>query len=101
MQRFITNGEDPTFIEEKTTRARAQLQLVEDLLQREADRLGGEELWMVGGKPSHADAVVFGWYAYNRTSRDLIDQVWEHSSLPYVQRWLNSVRGLIDESQLP
>lgn len=81
-----------------TSNARARLAVVEDLLRYQETK-GAE--WLAGKAPSHADAVVFGWYAQNRLNSELVKQVWEHEALPHVTAWVKRVEGLVGTEELP
>jgi glutathione S-transferase len=79
------------------TNARTRLAVIEGLLQYQ--QIQGAE-WLAGKAPSHADAVVFGWYAQNRLNPELVKQIWKHESLPLVAAWVKRVEGLVRAEEL-
>jgi glutathione S-transferase len=98
---LLANCDNPETIKSTCEKARAKLQLVEMMLKYAKSTFGSDGLWLTGGKPSHADAMVFGWYAFCRMNPELIKGVWEHESLPNIGEWLKGCKGLINESDLP
>lgn len=59
-------------------------------------------MWINGVSFSHADAAVFGWYAFSRVNPDA-KEVWEGSGLERVGEWLKQFfdDGFVKEEDLP
>lgn len=85
--------DDTTTIQTQPRLAREKLQLVEDLLKFHKGN------YILGGEASHADALVFGWYAFSSLNPILIKEVWE--GLPLVKSWAERIKGLVGEEELP
>mgnify|MGYP002718881941 CR=1 FL=1 len=96
---FIANLTNAEFVETKTAAARARLAVLEELL--EYQQSVGNGLWLSGKGPSHADAEVFGWYAFSRLNKELVAKVWEHDDLPKVREWVKAITAIVGEDELP
>lgn len=89
------NASDPSYVTIRCAAVRSELKIIETLL-------GNDRVFLMGSDPSHADACLFGWYAFSRVNRDLVTEVWEHHSLPKVSRWVGSMleRGLANRNEM-
>ncbi|KAL7422865.1 hypothetical protein Q5752_002162 [Cryptotrichosporon argae] len=77
---------DPAYIASQAAAARAKLQLLEAHLAARGTP------FLAGPKPTHADAVVFGWYGFPRIlNPQAAEATWRHDSLPLVGKWLDAV----------
>jgi len=95
MDRMTSSLSDPTFVSAQCAAARTRLQVVESLLK---DNKGG---FLMGDEPTHADACLFGWYAFSRLNGDVVKGVWEHESLPMVGEWVERlVQRLVKREEL-
>ncbi|KAK4687271.1 hypothetical protein P7C73_g2852, partial [Tremellales sp. Uapishka_1] len=92
---------DKEITDKHYTATRAQLAVVEKTLQSKKDA-GLKQLFLAGEKPTHADAVVFGWYAFSRVNPDIEANVWRHASLPLVGEWLDALfaSGVVKKDNL-
>jgi hypothetical protein len=88
----------PDKVKEVIKDAQDRLRALEKILSYQVD--AGKEPWMLG-EPSHADAVVFGWYAYTRINPVGCDELWGSDDLPLVKRWVELARGVVGEAGLP
>lgn len=70
--------------------ARKQLKVIESYLTARA-RAGEEGSFLLGMTACHADFVLFGCYGFSRVNKELVQEVWQHSSLPKVGRWLDAM----------
>lgn len=95
---FLAFPNDPTRVSEQIERARTRLQTIEDLLAYQQTQGSG---WLVGDKPSHADALVFGFYVFQALSPQVKKELWEHESLPLTRAWVDKVKGLVSADSLP
>ena len=75
-----------------------RLRALEKILSYQVD--AGKEPWMLG-EPSHADAVVFGWYAYTRINPVGCAELWGSDDLPLVKQWVELVNGVVGDAGLP
>lgn len=94
------NVTDPELVKKYTDQARDRLSIIQDLLQFNRDQ-GNGRTWLGGAYPSHADALLFGFYAFSRLNEDIKRLVWEHESLPLVRQWVKDVVSLVGEEELP
>jgi glutathione S-transferase len=90
---------DPSYTSPHIAAARAKLSVVESLLAWNASQ--GKGPWLLGDEPSHADACLWGWYAFSRLNKDT-EQVWGHESLPRLGQWVKEVisKGIAKEEEL-
>lgn len=90
---------DPSYTSPHIAAARAKLSVVESLLAWNASQ--GKGPWLLGDEPSHADACLWGWYAFSRLNKDT-EQVWGHESLPRLGQWVKEVisKGFAKEEEL-
>lgn len=95
---FLSFPNDASRVTERIDRARALLQSIEDLLVYQQTLGSG---WLVGDAPSHADALVFGFYVFHSLSRRAQQEVWEHHSLPLTQAWVKNVKSIVRSTELP
>ncbi|WVR06725.1 hypothetical protein IAU60_003757 [Kwoniella sp. DSM 27419] len=80
--------------------ARGKLAVVEQLLKLKKER--GQPLWLAGEGPSHADACLFGWFAFSSLQPGVEEGIWRHEENPTVGEWLDLVfsSGLVDRKDL-
>jgi len=99
MKMMTARLSDAAWIESQCATVRARLQLLESHLSWQSAQ--GKGLW-IGGAPSHADFVIYGFYAWSRLNPDVLRGVWEHESLPCVRQWVGGfiTSGLIKEEEL-
>ena len=95
---FLAFPNDPARVSEQIEKARTRLQTIEDLLAYQQTQGSG---WLVGDKPSHADALVFGFYVFQALSPQVKKELWEHESLPLTRAWVDKVKGLVSADSLP
>jgi glutathione S-transferase len=99
VDKFLATADDPDFIAKQSSAARVKLDLIQKMLADQKSK--GKPLWLVGDGPSHADAVIFGWYAFSQMNPVVIKNVWEHEGLPLIHEWVKGVKGLIEAGELP
>jgi glutathione S-transferase len=93
-------GGDPEFVKTQLASARTRLQVVEDLLKY--NKSSGKGGYLAGDEAGHADACLFGWYAFCRTNEVVVKGVWEDESLPEVKAWVARVtKEFVKEGELP
>ncbi|WVQ81667.1 hypothetical protein IAT38_003792 [Cryptococcus sp. DSM 104549] len=88
---------DPEYVAAHWASVRKQIKTVESLLAKH--KAAGKKLWLTGEAPTHADANVFGWYAFTRLSEDFREG-WEHEDLPLVGEWIKNITELLGEEKL-
>lgn len=81
--------------------ARKQLNVIESYLTKR-HRAGEEGAFLLGMTACHADFVLFGCYGFSRVNQETVQEVWQHSSLPKVGRWLDAMMasGLVNGKKL-
>jgi glutathione S-transferase len=94
---FLAFPNDPARVTEQIEKARTRLHTIEDLLAYQQSQGSG---WLAGDKPSHADALVFGFYVFQILNPQVKKELWEHESLPLVQAWVERVKGLLPADAL-
>ena len=81
---FTANLTSPTVIATQCAAARARLGFIEAFLASPTCEGG----YLGGASPSHADACLFGVYAFSRFNPDIVGGVWEHEDLKHVREWV-------------
>ncbi len=99
MKTMIRNLSDESFLRSQCASARSRLQVIENFLGRPNEARGS---FLLGAKAGHADACLFGWYAFSRLNQDLVRGVWDHESLPNVREWVGRMleSGLVKREEL-
>ena len=100
-KRCKTVSTTPSGVATQQSAARKRLRTIEVHLAGK-QRDDGRMVWMMGDKASHADAAVFGIYAFGRMGRKWTEPVWKCDELPCVGRWVEGMlaSGLVDVDQL-
>jgi glutathione S-transferase len=76
-------------LNKKAEVAREKLKTLDRLLAEAPN--GGP--FILGTKPSHADASLWGWYAASQVNAPVINELlWEHPSLPNVAKWVAAAK---------
>ena len=45
----------------------------------------------MGKEVSHADATLFGWYAFSWINIDIVEKAWEIKKFTMIQKWLRAI----------
>lgn len=85
MSDFFTQLDEPQARSNQVAAAIKALKPLETALSAGGPFVGGEEA-------SHADAAVFGWYAFHkRNEPKSAKEIWESDELPGVRAWVGRV----------
>ncbi|WVQ77890.1 hypothetical protein IAR50_007595 [Cryptococcus sp. DSM 104548] len=98
LESLAQKASDPAYASSQWALVRSALKPIDKLL--EAHGAKGKKLFFDGEKPTHADAIVFGWYAYARLV-DGWEEGWESEDTGYVGKWLRNMTEIVSEKELP
>ena len=89
MNSYFTQLDDPKAADAQFKESIKVLQLLEAVLSPPS----GAQDFLCGEKASHADAVIFGWYAFHKRNEPVsATKIWESDELPGVRAWVGRVR---------
>jgi glutathione S-transferase len=87
----LAASNDPTAAGEHFASARKSLKLINTMLVFQHTQ--GKKF--IGGDFSHADAAVFGWYAWSvQFAPEFRTEVWEHEDNKEVKDWVGEMKRL-------
>ncbi|ODO08331.1 hypothetical protein L198_00055 [Cryptococcus wingfieldii CBS 7118] len=99
LERRVKEVSEPSYIASQWALLRSHLKPLNILLGEHEAK--GKRLFFDGEGPTHADAAVFGWYAFTRENEGWREG-WESEEIGYVKKWLGNMIELVGgEKELP